>query len=83
MGWWCVVLFGCGFGVLVVFCFGFLLVFLFDFFVFVFCFVLFCFIVVDMTKLSLCILIGDPQWITTGKFFKIDFPSLSPSLGVT
>lgn len=53
-------------------------------FLFGFLFCLFvCFIVVDMTELSLCILIGDPQWMTTGKWFKINFLSLSPSLGVT
>lgn len=69
--WFCV--FGC-------FCFDFLLTFLFAF-LFLFFFV--CFVVVDMTKLSLCILIGDPQWITSGKWFKINFLSLSPSLGVT
>lgn len=51
-------------------------------FLFVFCLFV-CFIVVDMTKLSLCILIGDPQWITTGKWFKINFLSLSSSLAVT
>lgn len=67
-------------GFWLLFVLGFLLVFLFDFFVFC---LFVCFIVVDMTKLSLCILIGGPQWITTGKWFKINFLSLSPSLAVT
>lgn len=61
-----------GFWLFLVLIFCWCFYFLFLFFV--------CCVVVVMTKLSLCILIGDPQWITTGKWFKINFLSLSPSL---